>query len=64
MAQKKSEKRIFPVGKIQGNEFSCPLRILKLLLSLLNSSQRENLILKNRYVLIDYDIVIILTNVD
>ena len=37
---------------------------LKLLFLLLNSNQRENLILKNRYVLIDYNIVIILTNVD
>jgi len=32
--------------------------------SLLNSNQRENLIFKNEYVLIDYNIVIILTNVD
>jgi len=35
-----------------------------MLFSLLNSNQQENLILKNGYVLIDYNIVIILTNVD
>ena len=37
---------------------------LKMLFSLLNLNQRENLILKSGYVLIDYNIVIILTNVD
>ena len=50
MAQKKSEKRIFPVGKIQENEFIFSATYLKLLFSLLNSNQRENLILKNGYV--------------
>jgi hypothetical protein len=35
---------------------------LKILFSLLNSNQRENLILKNGYVY--YNVVIILTNVD
>ena len=37
---------------------------LKMQFSLLNSNQRENLIFENEYVLIDYNIVIILTNVD
>ena len=37
---------------------------VKMLFSLLNLNQRENLILKNRYALVDYNIIIILTIVD
>ena len=40
------------------------LHILKLLFSLLNSNQWENLILKNDMFLAYYNIVVILTNVD
>ena len=61
---KEIRKTNFPVGKIQENEFIFSAAYLKMLFSLLNSNQRENLILKNGYVLIDYNIVIILTNVD
>ena len=52
------------MGKIQENEFIFSAAYLKMLFSLLNSNQRENLILKMDMFLIDYNIVIILTNVD
>ena len=60
---KENRKENFPVGKIHSIElFSAAY--LKMLFSLLNSNQRKNLILKKWYGLIDYNIVIILTNVD
>ena len=63
IGSKENRKEDFAVGKIHQIElFSAAY--LKMLFSLLNSNQRENLILKNGYVLIDYNIVIILTNVD
>ena len=63
IGSKENRKEDFPMGKIhQIVIFSAAY--LKMLFSLLNSNQWENLILKNRYVLIDYNIVIILTNID
>ena len=63
IGSKENRKEDFPVGKIHQIElFSAAYS--KMLFSLLNSNQRENLILKNRYALIDHNIVIILTNVD
>ena len=44
--------------------FTLSATYLKMQFSLLNSNQRENFIFENEYVLIDYNIVIILTNVD
>jgi len=44
--------------------FTISAAYLKLLFSLLNSNQRENLILKMDMFLVYYNIVIILTNVD
>ena len=64
LAQKKIEKVFFPVGKIQENEFIFSAAYFKVVISLLNLNQRENLILKMDMFLIDYNIVIILTNVD
>ena len=60
---KENRKEDFPVGKIHQIELFFAA-YLKMLFSLLNLNQRENLILKNGYVLIDYNIVIILTNID
>ena len=63
IGSKEIEKVFFPMGKIHQIELFSAAYV-KMLFSLLNSNQRENLILENRYVLIDHNIVIILTNVD
>ena len=63
IGSKENRKEDFPMGKIHQIELFS-VAYVKMLFSLLNSNQRENLILKNRYVLIDHNIVIILTNVD
>ena len=52
------EKYLKVSGKIIMRIFMISAAYLKLLFSLLNSNQRENLILKNRYVSDEYDIVI------
>ena len=63
IGSKEIEKVFFPVGKMHQIEYFSAA-YLKMQFSLLNSNQRENLIFENEYVLIDYNIVIILTNVD
>ena len=63
IGSKENRKEDFLVGKIHQIELFSAAYV-KMLFSLLNSNQRKNLILKNKYVLIDHNIVIILTSFD